>query len=49
MNKKIIGYCKECGSELFLENKIYGYNIYEYTHCYYPSHCKELGVEEDEG
>lgn len=39
---KILGYCKECENELFLEDKIEDYNIYECKNCYYPSHIDEL-------
>lgn len=39
---KVLGYCKECGTELTLQDKIKGYNIYECRHCYYPAHADEL-------
>lgn len=42
MNNKILGLCKECGNELYTEDRIENYNIYECRNCKYPSHSEEL-------
>ena len=40
--ENIIGYCKECGNEIEVQDKIDGYNIYECSLCKYPSHIIEI-------
>jgi DNA-directed RNA polymerase subunit RPC12/RpoP len=46
MEKGLIGYCKECGSEVYEYNSIEGYrSIFECPNCCHP-HLKEELWEE---
>jgi hypothetical protein len=43
--KKPIGYCKECGAEVYISNKIPEYEVYECPLCHHPHSKDELWDE----
>lgn len=43
LNKRPIGYCKECGDEIYHRDNIDNHkNIYECSNCNHPNHTNEL-------
>lgn len=45
MEKKNLGFCKECGEEIFEEHEIHNGGIYECPECEYPSAKADLWEE----